>query len=233
MTDAAKSIIAAVAKYNPPISKDSRLATVDPAYAGLPALPRVTFDGETALSPGTYQFIGDMPGKGDRVVMQPLGGSGGVWVIAGVVGGSTGLPKDMRCYTKGILAEIDAIPYTASPYAVCNVPLPDPGWPYRIMAGGQAFYQCDVDQAGEDFEFESRWDAVCVLDNVATGVAVSRQGIGRAGAFTQAPMTFMLSATVYTGVHTVYMVLIRRDGQQGLEFISAGGTGMTVFQVPA
>lgn len=231
-TFSTEDILQGLRQSDPNIAKESRLATIDPAYAGLPAFPKVKWDGELTLSQNTYLFIGDQPGPNDRVLMQPLGDKSG-WVIAGVVGGSTGIPKQSKMFVKALTPQIDNVPYTATPKMVIQIDLPDPGWPYRIMAGGQAYYQCDTDQAGDDFEFESRWDAVCVLDNISTGVAISRQGIGRSGAYTQAPCLFSLPATVYTGAHTAYLILIRRDGQQGLLWISAGGTSLTVFQVPA
>lgn len=51
-----------------------KIGTVDAAYAGLPALPRVTFDGETLLSGKTYPFLsGYFPRASDRVVLAPVG----------------------------------------------------------------------------------------------------------------------------------------------------------------
>lgn len=51
-----------------------RLATVDPAYEGLPTLPRVTFDGETTLSGKRYALLqGYVPAAGDRVALAPVG----------------------------------------------------------------------------------------------------------------------------------------------------------------
>lgn len=60
-----------------------RLAVVDPAYAGAPALPRVRFEGESDFGIRTYAY--SYPVKaGDRVAMIPLGST---YLIVGAVGG--------------------------------------------------------------------------------------------------------------------------------------------------
>lgn len=61
------------------------LATVDPAYAGSPALPKITFDGETALTTKTYHYLGQAPNPGSRVLMQPVGSS---HIIIGAMDGA-------------------------------------------------------------------------------------------------------------------------------------------------
>lgn len=204
---------------------EMRLGSIDPAYAGPPALPRVLFDGEITLSTKTYLYIGDAPGANDRVVMVPFNGT---WLINGVVGGSTGIPKGPKMFAKGLPAQIDGI--TTTPFEAMRLTLPDPGWPYRIVAGGQAYYQVNDDLPATG-GVETRWDAVMLLDST-TGVAVSRQGIGRYDAYVQAPMMYSQRDDIYTGSHAVLLTLIRLEGNHPLLWLSAGGTTMTVFQIP-
>lgn len=66
-----------------------RIATIDPAYdpfaayPAVPALPKVTFDGESTLSGKRYAYVaGYLPAPGDRVWMVPIGST---YLIAGAV----------------------------------------------------------------------------------------------------------------------------------------------------
>lgn len=61
--------------------RPNRLAVVDPAYAGGPARPKVTFEGESTMSGKEYPFTVE-PAAGDRVLMVPVGTT---YLIAGVV----------------------------------------------------------------------------------------------------------------------------------------------------
>jgi len=70
-------------------NKPVRLATVDPGYTGTDP-PRVTFDGETALSSKHYAYLDSYrPTAGDRVVLAPAGTT---YVIAGAISGDTSQP---------------------------------------------------------------------------------------------------------------------------------------------
>lgn len=73
-----------------------RLAVVDPAYAGAPALARVTFEGESTLSTKAYPYSTPVV-AGDRVALLPIGNTyliigaiGGPSVALGVAAGGTG-----------------------------------------------------------------------------------------------------------------------------------------------
>lgn len=50
-----------------------KLGTVDSAFAGAPARPRVLFDGESLLGLRTYAWVGIPPRAGERVVLVPQG----------------------------------------------------------------------------------------------------------------------------------------------------------------
>jgi hypothetical protein len=75
----------------------AKLATVDPAYAlgagwpATPALPKVTFDGESTMSTKQYPIVaGYVPAASDRVVLVPVGRT---YVIVGrLLPGSVGRP---------------------------------------------------------------------------------------------------------------------------------------------
>jgi hypothetical protein len=227
-------LLTAIGGYNPPVQKDSRLGTVDAGYNGI-GNPRVMFDGELTLSQKMYQFIGAPPGAGNRVVLTPLNGE---YVITGVLGGNTGLSKDVRVYTTPILNDHDETdPHiTTTPYVAASLTIPDPGWSYYICAGATIYYGVAAVTDG----VATQWDAVCVLDNAETGPAVSRQGMGRAtssntsGIGVHAPCGFQMGNTVYTGSHIVHLILARVAGDGSIWTIeNEAYSGITVFQVPA
>lgn len=92
MTSDPLSFLDAVSGYTRAQSQSSadrpvRLAVVDPAYAGHPALPKVTFEGETVMGARTYAYSYPVA-AGDRVAMLPIGTT---YIIIGRVGGPTGL----------------------------------------------------------------------------------------------------------------------------------------------
>lgn len=80
--------LAGVARHSVP-DRAVKFATIDPAYdpASYPGtLPKVTFDGESALTVKRYAST-YAPAPGDRVVMIPAGTT---YLIVGKVGGSGG-----------------------------------------------------------------------------------------------------------------------------------------------
>lgn len=87
--DAADIVAALTGAAQADLPPGTKLATIDPAYTvggsypTSPALPRVTFDGETTLSTKQYPVLnGYLPVAGQRVLMVP---SGRTFVIAGPV----------------------------------------------------------------------------------------------------------------------------------------------------
>jgi hypothetical protein len=102
--DLAKKLLDAAALYTavpsgtPPLSQDRPilLATVDPNYLGS-GFPKVTFDGETAMSGKGYAYLNTPPLPGSRVALAPIGKS---YVIMGTVATSalTPLQINLRPY---------------------------------------------------------------------------------------------------------------------------------------
>jgi hypothetical protein len=70
-------------------NKPVKLGVVDPAYAGAPALPKVTFDGEDTMSAKEYAWSGAAPAAGDRVALIPVGTTYLIVGAIGAVGGSS------------------------------------------------------------------------------------------------------------------------------------------------
>lgn len=65
-------------------TRSARLGVVDDDYIGS-GLPRVTFDGDLAVSTDGFEYLRPYaPAAGDRVLMLPVGTT---YVIAGSVGG--------------------------------------------------------------------------------------------------------------------------------------------------
>jgi len=218
-------ILAAAAAIDNPVSTDMELATVDPAFTGT-GNPKVTFDKEASLSQKTYPYLGVTPGAGDRVLMQPIGGG---WVISGALGGSTSVPKDIRFYQEQKEATVST-PFTVptGKYTLCQLTVPDPGWPYLLGACACSYYT-----ANDNADSITQWDMVCMVDNATTGVAISKYGVGIVDSGRQTYAGWHLGATVYTGAHTVYQILTRSAGASGLFAVQGFAyTGMTVIQVP-
>lgn len=221
-------IIPAVIEYAPDPAKGMVLATVDPAYTGV-GNPRVTFDFSTTMSTATYSYIGITPGAGNRVTMQSVSDQ---WVISGVVGGSTGsAAKDIRMLSGGIIpATLNA---TVSPQKAGQLVVPDPGWPYQLCVGAQVAYEV-VDL----YPAVNEWDAVCVIDNLTTGLAISKMGLGFPNVQQQIICGYHMSDTIYTGSHTVMLALIRRTGTgysstgKLTQVMSEGYGGIHVIVVP-
>lgn len=62
------------AQRDSPADRPCLLGVIDPAYAGLPNLPKVTFEGESTLSGKTYAHLASyVPVAGDRVALMPVG----------------------------------------------------------------------------------------------------------------------------------------------------------------
>lgn len=82
--------------------KPVRLAVVDPAYTGAPALPKVRMEGEDAV--GLREYAYSYPVKAnDRVAMVPVGNT---WLIIGAVGGPKVTSTNyLRGHTSGRLEE--------------------------------------------------------------------------------------------------------------------------------
>lgn len=77
----AREFLDAVARTIPTQGPPTRLATIDLAYAA--GRPKVTFDGESVLSPRTYPYLASyVPAAGHRVLMLR---SGSTWVVVGRV----------------------------------------------------------------------------------------------------------------------------------------------------
>lgn len=74
-------------------SRVIRFGVVDPAFAGAPALAKVTFDGESTLSTKGYQYV-LAPAASARVMLIPCGSNnyviGGTLGYAAPGGGATG-----------------------------------------------------------------------------------------------------------------------------------------------
>jgi hypothetical protein len=204
------------------ITKDSRLATVDPAFTGT-GNPKVTFDGETTMSQKAYPYVGNVPGGGDRVVMEPIGDT---WYILGALGGSTGFYRDIKLFSGGPPADVEDI--TANPFTAHTIVLPDPGWPYQIMAGAAGYWQ-----AQSTSPTATQWNLLVTLDS-ATGPALSNQGLGNPNGIRQSQAGFHRGATVYTGQHTAYMIYVRAAGSGQLAVSSNNAmSGMFIWQIPA
>lgn len=82
-----------------PASRPVRFATIDPAYAASSypgTLPRVTFDGEDALTAKGYAVAGPyLPSPGDRVMLVPAG------ITYAIVGGVSGAGRIYSAPTRG------------------------------------------------------------------------------------------------------------------------------------
>ena len=217
----AGSILQDSSLLNPSVNPESELGTVDPAYTRI-GNPKVTFDKEATLSQKTYPYLGNTPGPGDRVVLQPIGDG---WVISGVIGGATGLHKDLRFYNEQAQDAHITTPFNpGTNYELCRIALPDPGWSYLIAASATAYYNSDTG---------SQYDIVCLLDSITTGAQLSRRGVGYIGSGRQTYSGWHMGATVYTGTHNVICALTRVQGTTGLFAVyGAPYSGMTVIQVP-
>ena len=82
------------------------LATVDPSYSGPPALPKVTFDGETALTSKTYNYLGQAPKPGSRVLMQAVGATS---LIVGPIGGNEFIPSGVQTTPIPVLKQYSSV----------------------------------------------------------------------------------------------------------------------------
>lgn len=118
------------------------LGVIDPAYAGLPNLPKVTFEGESTLSGKTYPHLASyVPVASDRVVLVPVGTTyliigpvaataaavnvqGGSANVAGTVtaGGLIVNSKQILANEAGVTSQPLAALTTTSSFTMVNLP---------------------------------------------------------------------------------------------------------------
>jgi hypothetical protein len=207
------------------LGEGARLATVDPNYNGT-GNPRVIFDGETTVSAKTYEFIGNVPGPGERVVVQPMGDT---YVITGTLGGAARFIQTWTQSATGISTATGV-----SPQIVASIVLPDPGWPYRLMCMATAYWEVEDKGGAPGDGIANRWDMVITIDSATIGTDVSKISVGRWNGF-GVSFAAPTGTQIYTGSHTVYMIYRRASSANGKLVFSYGSpvSAMAAFQVPA
>jgi hypothetical protein len=214
-------VLAATQTASPSLSKNSRFATIDPAYSGV-GNPRIMFDGELVLSQKTYQFIGARPIAGDRVVMEPMADT---WVITGSLTTPTS-PKFVQVWS---MANATVTLTSAPTVILAQMPLPDPGWPYKLCAIGQAYYQ--TGSIYNQYYLRAR------LDN-PDGVRASRYGTGVTVGYGLGPRQSLSMPSEYDnpvlqGSHTLYLVIWEAAASDPVEVPQASSYGgLFVLQIP-
>lgn len=206
----------------PTYAKNARFGTVDPAYDGFD-YPKVKFDGEVNTSQKRYKYLNIKPRAGERVVLEPVGGS---YVITGPLGRST-FPKVTQIWSISTVAMVT--PTATTPIIIAQGDMPDPGWPYKLYA---------IDTVDFTRQFvNNSWIPTVRLDSV-TGPKLAISGLGAEVGL--ALQTFLQptgfpddDSPTLTGVHTVYQVMTRTSGVGQLMAVSDGTFGgVLVFQVP-
>jgi len=218
----AKSILDAFMVWQAPtITKNSKFATVDPAWDGV-SDPKVTFDGESLLTQKGYKYL-VKPTAGTRVVMEPIGNS---WVISGPLTGSTAAPRCVHAWTASAVAFSGS--KTVGPHEVCRVDVPDPGWPYRLYCIGEAIWTHST---------LGGWYLRAWLDVMKTGAPASHWGpfvTSGQGQWSCFASDRNLPVEPITGSHIVILGLDQIDAGSPLtSVIGSAFGGLTVFMVPA
>lgn len=144
-------------------TRSAKLATIDenfPADAYYFAmdtdLPRVVFDGDTALSADGFAnlYHAYIPKAGERVVMLPMGNT---YVIVG----SVDAPKRSVTFWASFNLPTSTTAYSTTPSVVATIDITDPGYPYHIEAYAQG--EMGSTTAG------TRWDAEIRYTDPVTG----------------------------------------------------------------
>lgn len=215
----APAVISAMAGYDYlEGDPNNRIGIVDPTYNGT-GNPRVTFDGDTALSFIQYPYLGNKPKAGDRVILRKLGDG---WIIVGIVGGGI---RNINFFSAAGVAL--TTPTAVTPYVCCSVVVPDPGWPYRVGAMAVGYYEA------EDLN-NNQWDLQVVRDT-PTGIGISRQGLGTPTQASQSVAGPAIGGTILTGSVTLYMTIFKiASGGAGrlMAVFGSAYNGMMVWQVP-
>lgn len=202
-----------------PDDPNIKIAKIDPLYTGS-GNPKVMFDGEAALTNKTYQYLGTTPKAGDRVIMRKLGEG---WIIVGTIGGGLRYPN---VFTAGA-TEITT-PQTGNNFTLASLAIPDPGWPYRLGGMAQAYYEAENIT-------NTQFDLIVRVGS-ATGLGVSRQGLGRPQGGRQTVAGPGIGGTIYNGTQNMYMTLTRTNASTTGRLMSVFGpgySGMVAWQVPA
>lgn len=157
----------------PGSSSGQRLATVDPAYAA--GKPRVTFDGDTAMSPDGFTFTTSYtPQPGDRVLMTPVGNT---WTIAGAVGDSPAPVSHAHTHYE----LVDTQRYSSRYWGNTNLALPntfDTPVPFNVDGGSGSWLTREDYSTGHLFypQVSGIWTVTSTIRFLSGGAAGERYG---------------------------------------------------------